>query len=274
MNMKIKKIKNILLFSIITLLVGGGIFYWAIGGEVDPSVTDTFTDETKIFSTENLIVSGGQVKLTDVCYGIADNAQVPGCDGTCQACQGGTCGLANAGTDPGDDCTTGSTSADGCRGNNCDGTGACQVISSGEGGCPACQKCTDTDIACENYSNYTQDTASPNTCTGTHYCCVNGGCGRPTVIPSTNLWKCYVKPGWCYEGEGSGAQAVAACAEACAAAGYHGVPGSACDGGSSEVWLLCFDAPSCQEKDGTSCVGCYAPAQSWCLDRCLCWRCP
>lgn len=260
------RIKNVLLFSIITLLVGGGIFYWAIGAPADPSVTDTFTDETKIFSKENLVISGGQVKLTDVCYGIADNAQVLGCDGTCQACQGGTCSLANAGTDPGDNCTTGSTSADGCRGNNCDGTGACQVISSGEGGCPACQKCTDADIACENYSNYTKDTTAPNTCTGTHYCCVSGGCGKPKVeaIIPIGWWL------WCipHPDEPTDASvALVECAALCSEQGYHGATGV-----PGDIWMRQWDEPNCKGNDFYTIASGFG--MSWYVDTCRCWRCP
>ena len=43
--------------------------------------------------------------VSDVCYGIPDNTQVVGCNGACQACQNGTCGLADSGTDPGNLCT-------------------------------------------------------------------------------------------------------------------------------------------------------------------------
>ncbi|MFH1582192.1 MAG: hypothetical protein ABIA08_00285 [bacterium] len=44
----------------------------------------------------------------DVCFDIADNTQVPGCDGTCQACQGGVCGVADVNTDPGNQCSVSS----------------------------------------------------------------------------------------------------------------------------------------------------------------------
>ena len=83
----------------------------------DPSVIDSFTNTNMISSNENLIVdtTAGQVKLSDVCYGIADNTQVPGCNEVCQACQTGACGVANAGSQqPG--CT-------GCY--FCDGEGYC-----------------------------------------------------------------------------------------------------------------------------------------------------
>jgi hypothetical protein len=53
------------------------------------------------------------------------------CDGVCDACQDGVCGYADAGTDPGDDCSVGSWSCDGyCKAvrdsGTCDGAGACQ----------------------------------------------------------------------------------------------------------------------------------------------------
>jgi len=113
----------------------------------DPSVIDSFTNTNMISSNENLIVdiTAGQVKLSDVCYGIADNTQVPGCNGVCQACQSGSCGVvadntqapgcngvcqacqsgacgvANAGTDPGEHCGT-----TGCLTGNCNGLGICE----------------------------------------------------------------------------------------------------------------------------------------------------
>ena len=48
-----------------------------------------------------------QLKVADG-YGttnVTDNTQVTGCNGTCQACQSGSCGNANVGTDPGEHCS-------------------------------------------------------------------------------------------------------------------------------------------------------------------------
>jgi len=65
-----------------------------------------------------------------------DNTQdttSPGtCSGTCQACQSGSCGSADVGTDPGDDCSVGSWSCSGScarvrNSGNCDGAGACDT---------------------------------------------------------------------------------------------------------------------------------------------------
>ena len=109
----------------------------------DPSVTDSFTTTTMVASNENLIVdtTAGQVKLTDVCYGIANGTQVPGCGG-CQACQNGTCG----------------------------------VRSAGEYGLPACQRCDGVSMTPVNIANNTQDTEGSNLCNQTCKKCSNGTC--------------------------------------------------------------------------------------------------
>ena len=73
----------------------------------------------------------------DVCTGIADNTQVPGCDELCQACQNSTCGFADAGKDPGNDCT----GVYSCSGfitrlrNMCNGSGACADIDAAASDC-------------------------------------------------------------------------------------------------------------------------------------------
>ncbi|MCX5637116.1 MAG: hypothetical protein NTX52_05420, partial [Planctomycetota bacterium] len=58
--------------------------------------------------------------VRDVCYGKSNNTQVTGCNGTCQACQNGTCGLANPNTDPGNKCINSQ-----CYTGNCDSSGSC-----------------------------------------------------------------------------------------------------------------------------------------------------
>ena len=114
----------------------------------DPSVTDSFTTTTMVASNENLIVdtTAGQVKLTDVCYGIANGTQVPGCNGVCQACQNGACG----------------------------------VRSAGEYGLPACQRCDGVSMTPVNIANNTQDTEGSNLCNQICKKCSAGSCINQT----------------------------------------------------------------------------------------------
>ena len=136
----------------------------------DPSVIDSFTNTNMISSNENLIVdtTAGQVKLSDVCYGIADNTQVPGCNGTCQACQSGSCGVANAGTDPGNKCGTTGCLTGVCRG----GTAVCGYYTSGQHGCSICYQCGSSGhcTACSGCINCCGCSGLPAGC------CVGGSC--------------------------------------------------------------------------------------------------
>lgn len=101
------------------------------------------------------------------------------CDGacsgsTCQTCGQytshpngiGHCGYVNDSVqDPRDECYQGSSAMTGCRSASCSGTGyTCGVQISGDGGCPVCGRCTDSDIACESYSYMTYDATGPETC--------------------------------------------------------------------------------------------------------------
>ncbi len=99
-------------------------------------------------------------------------------DKTCQTCGplssngAGYCGYVVSG-DPDNECTAGSSSSDGCRKDECSGTGySCGVYTSGDHGCPVCQTCSDSDAACENYPEYAEDTGCNQICRG----CSNGYC--------------------------------------------------------------------------------------------------
>jgi len=87
------------------------------------------------------------------------------CSATCKNCNGaGSC--VNQGVeDLFGHCTQGSGTGDGCISNNCNGAGACGVQSSGDGGCPNCYRCTDSDNACEFHALHTVDG-----CTGAFTC--------------------------------------------------------------------------------------------------------
>jgi hypothetical protein len=179
--------------------------------------------EYYIASKGNLVVYSGQVRLgktngttcssanectSGYCVdGVCCNTACTG--STCQRCDSysnngaGACGYINTSVDPDNECTQGSTSSDGCMSNNCSGTGySCGVQNSGDGGCPVCGTCSDSDIACEYHTNGTRDTGcsackacsgaeigtcTANTsdtlwganlyaCSGTNYRCYSGGC--------------------------------------------------------------------------------------------------
>ena len=95
------------------------------------------------------------------------------CNQTCQACQSGSCGNANAGTDPGNHCAPGVTDADACKAENCVGTSAaCAYQTSGESNCSRCNTCVGaTSFACKRYANGLADAIGPNTCSGGTYKC-------------------------------------------------------------------------------------------------------
>jgi len=172
-----KKLK-IIFFIFIFFIIGAGVFYFFNDFKeavANPGsfVVDSFTDETMIGTTTNLVVDtgSGQVSIADVCDGVANNTQVPGCNGTCQACQNETCGVAEAASDPGGQCDISSNCATGnCKG----GTAECDWYTSEDRACPICQTCSGaTSVACVNYTNNTQDTG----CNGTCQACQSGSCG-------------------------------------------------------------------------------------------------
>lgn len=200
-----KKLK-IILFLFTIFLLGTGIFCFfnnfkkAIANS-SPSVTDTFTDETMIATTSNLLVDtgGGQVILADVCDGVANNTQVPGCDGTCQACQNNTCGVADADTDPGNiNCSVTNCNTGNCKG----GTAECGWLTSGDGTCTVCKTCDGaTSVACEDYTNNTQDSG----CDGTCQACQSGNCGVADADTDPGNINCSATN--CYTGDCKGGTA-------------------------------------------------------------------
>ena len=172
-----KKLK-IIFFVFIFFFIVASVFYFFNDFKkavANPGsfVVDSFTDETMIGTTTNLVVDtdSGQVSIADVCDGVANNTQVPGCNGTCQACQNETCGVAEATSDPGGQCDISSNCATGnCKG----GTAECGWYTSEDRACPICQTCSGaTSVACVNYTNNTQDTG----CNGTCQACQSGNCG-------------------------------------------------------------------------------------------------
>jgi len=210
--------------------------------------------------------SGG---VSSVCLGVEDNTQVDGCDGFCQACQLGICGLADIDTDPGDNCETGTTVDDGCQGAYCDGSGSCQVIASGDGGCPNCSTCLGFNIACDFYPSGTIDgcvgnicsgfaTRLQNACDGAGECedvddaaedcagtcadyCIDGEC----ISSDTNAGTCNVSTNARVESGGDGHCLAGTCVSDCLALAESCSQGTDCCSGN------CVDGVCCD----TSCSG-------------------
>jgi len=92
-----------------TLVAGTHTLRFEFGGQVayayNDTVSDSFTDETKIASKENLVVTGGQVKLgvQPPCVGAADTlwgAGPSGCDASNERCYDGACIACGGWMDP------------------------------------------------------------------------------------------------------------------------------------------------------------------------------
>jgi hypothetical protein len=109
-----------------------------------------------------------------------------------------SCDLVPSGQDLNNDCIKGNTSSDGCAGDYCDGNGSCQIISSGDGNCPACTLCLDNDTQCEYYSNNTQDDGGNLTCSGIcKKCnglgqCINQTAGEDLFDECDNNLECHI----------------------------------------------------------------------------------
>jgi hypothetical protein len=98
------------------------------------------------------------------------------CTGTCIGCKSGFCDVADAGTNPGSNCTiTGGCSTGLCKG----GIAQCNWITSGEGGCAACSTCNNaTSSSCVVMSDNTQDTQGSNVCNAACKKCSSGSCSN------------------------------------------------------------------------------------------------
>jgi prepilin-type N-terminal cleavage/methylation domain-containing protein len=150
------------------------------------------------------------VNCGGVCYGVPDNTQVPGCDGLCQACQSGSCGVANVDTDPGNDC-----SAADCYTGNCNGSGACGYYTDNQqhncSTCYACDAsgnctartvdgssatalgCTEGDEECRrcNAGTCTYYTSDQHDCAEGYICNAAGVCEEEEVACGGTKWGGY-----------------------------------------------------------------------------------
>lgn len=57
----------------------------------------------------------------------------------------------------------------------CDGSGACQYVSSGEGTCAICKRCTGSSYTCQNIVAHSQDNEGTRLCSGTCKECNGAG---------------------------------------------------------------------------------------------------
>ena len=131
---------------------------------------------------------------------IANNTQISGCNSTCQACQSGSCGVANAGTDPGNvNCGT-----TGCLTGNCKGGVAqCDYYVSGQHNCNACYEC--------NTSGVCTVVADSTSCSGTPGKCCSGACDNDGITSHSDYHQdcrsgpsCIASGDWGYSPDNEG----------------------------------------------------------------------
>jgi len=173
------------------------------------SVTDSFTDESKIAATSSVTVSSGQVKLSTLkangescssgsecsstfcvdsvcCNNICNGTPCYRCDGYSNA-GAGTCGYISTAVDPDSECTTiAPPAADSCKSANCSGSSStCGYLAAGEQSQPVCKRCNGNSYDPVNISDNTQDAEGSNTCGTTTSICKNcdggGSCVNQTA---------------------------------------------------------------------------------------------
>jgi len=190
------------------------------------SVTDTFSDTSKIAATSSVVVIGGQVKLVKTNGTACSSGSECGsgycvdsvccnniCDGTpCYRCDSysnagaGTCGYVSTAVDPDNECTTATPpAADSCKSATCNGTGyACGYLAAGEQSQPVCKRCNGSSYDPVNVTDDTGDSEGSNKCDATSgdcYRCSSGSCTYQTVAQDLFL-EC--PDSQCYTGTCSG----------------------------------------------------------------------
>jgi hypothetical protein len=110
------------------------------------------------------------------CQNVADHSQdtqgVNLCRSTCMECLSGVCVTEAAGSDYFNQCPGAFGT---CAGANCGGSGACQFVPSGEGGCATCRRCNGISYACENILAHNQDAEGVRLCNSTCRECSGAG---------------------------------------------------------------------------------------------------
>jgi len=157
------------------------------------SVSDSFTDESKVSATSSVVVTGGQVYLA-ACQATGTACSVDedccsdhcvdsyccdtACTGsTCQRCDGysnngtGTCGyVSSSSEDPDNDCPG---VAGTCAATTCSGSDYSCGYLTGQQGCGACKYCTGSSYSCANVANGTDPYGS---CPGSFGTCAGSNC--------------------------------------------------------------------------------------------------
>jgi len=189
--------------------------------------------------------SGSCIAVTD---GIQDMAGDNRCNGSCEACQGGECGYATSGSDPGNNCDT-----EGCSQGDCNASGSCQYYTSQERNCPTCYTCNGaTSPSCVAIGNQTQDTEGGYTCSGVcQECNGSGSCINQNGTDRHNSCSpigCYT--GLCDAGGG-------ACTYSTSGEGNCGV----CKTCNSSGECVAY-SDGTQDSSGTTCTGACAACYS------------
>jgi hypothetical protein len=119
-------------------------------------------------------------------YKVANNTQVTGCNGECDACQNGVCSNATAGTDPGNHCSAVTECWDACSydiySGNCNASGYCAYTWAD---CPSGTTCHPSYNYCYSWYHHPDcndgNSCTNDTCDGNGYCdniwqCADGAC--------------------------------------------------------------------------------------------------
>lgn len=191
------------------------------------SVTDSFTDESKVSATSSVVVINGQAQLCkengtgcsvagECCSGfcVDDVCCNNACDGTpCYICDSnsnagaGTCGYVNSASDPDGECPGAFGT---CAATTCSGSGySCGYLAVGQQGCGACKYCTGSSYDCANVAANTDPYVA---CTGNcDECNGSGACRGDSGYCDDTGASCYCAGGGTFYSCQSCANTAASC---------------------------------------------------------------
>jgi len=136
------------------------------------------------------------------CVNVPNNNTAPGCGNysweICQACQNGSCGYADAYTDPGYWCDIGWGNNTGCATGYCKGgSGECGYYTYGHGSCDICDYCEGaTSVSCVNMPQDSKDQGGCYFCDGwgNNESCSWGWPWTETIRGQPGWWSIECKP--------------------------------------------------------------------------------